>query len=167
MDMTDTLAVPEVKRIMKYLPVAYRDGKNREARHQMALAALEAGICINNSSVTLVHGLSRPIGALFHVAHGISNAMLLNVCFSFALEGANVKIVEICVETTQSLNAGHEVTAVKRTFAIRLRYLLILRSNSGWFLYVKKILLNKRDSAMIGKEKIKDITISEKERQLQ
>ena len=44
--------------------------------------------------MTLVHGLSRPIGALFHVAHGISNAMLLNVCFSFALEGAKVKIVE-------------------------------------------------------------------------
>ena len=111
MDMTDTLAVSAVKRIMKYLPVAYRDGKNREARHQMALAALEAGICINNSSVTLVHGLSRPIGALFHVAHGISNAMLLNVCFSFALEGANVKIVEICVETIQSLNAGRKATA--------------------------------------------------------
>lgn len=63
--------------------------------------------------MTLVHGLSRPIGALFHVAHGISNAMLLNVCFSFALEGANVKIVEICVETIQSLNAGHEVTVFK------------------------------------------------------
>ena len=42
-----------------------------------------------------------------------------------------------------------------------------LRSNSGWFLYIKKFLLNKRDSAMIGREKIKDITISEKERQLQ
>lgn len=42
-----------------------------------------------------------------------------------------------------------------------------LCSNSGWFLYIKKFLLNKRDSAMIGKEKIKDITISEKERQLQ
>ena len=111
MNMTDTLAVPAVKRIMKYLPVAYRDGKNREARHQMALAALGAGICISNSSVTLVHGLSRPIGALFHVAHGISNAMLLNVCFSFALEGANVKIVEICVETIQSLNAGRKATA--------------------------------------------------------
>lgn len=33
----------------------------------MAAAALEAGICINNSSVTIVHGMSRPIGALFHV----------------------------------------------------------------------------------------------------
>lgn len=95
MDMTDTLAVSAVKRIMKYLPVAYRDGKNREARHQMALAALEAGICINNSSVTLVHGLSRPIGALFHVAHGISNAMLLNACFSFVLEGAYERFADL------------------------------------------------------------------------
>lgn len=95
MDMTDTLAVSAVKRIMKYLPVAYRDGKNREARHQMALAALEAGICINNSSVTLVHGLSRPIGALFHVAHGISNAMLLKACFSFALEGAYERFADL------------------------------------------------------------------------
>ena len=95
MDMTDTLAVSAVKRIMKYLPVAYRDGKNREARHQMALAALEAGICINNSSVTLVHGLSRPIGALFHVAHGISNAMLLKACFSFALKGAYERFADL------------------------------------------------------------------------
>ncbi len=86
-DMTDTLAVSAVKRIMKYLPAAYLDGSDREARKQMALAALEAGICINNSSVTLVHGLSRPIGALFHVPHGISNAMLLKSCLSFAVDG--------------------------------------------------------------------------------
>ena len=77
------------------MPIAYRDGKNREARHQMALAALEAGICINNSSVTLVHGLSRPIGALFHVAHGISNAMVLKACFSFALEGTYERFADL------------------------------------------------------------------------
>ena len=54
----------------------------------MALAALEAGIAFNNSSVTIIHGMSRPIGALFHVAHGLSNAMLLKECLSFALPGA-------------------------------------------------------------------------------
>ena len=53
----------------------------------MAAAALEAGICINNSSVTIVHGMSRPIGALFHVPHGLSNAMLLEKCLQFALPG--------------------------------------------------------------------------------
>ena len=75
--MTDTLAVSAVKRIMKYLPIAYREPDNSLAREQMSIAALEAGICINNSSVTIVHGMSRPIGALFHVPPGMSNAMLL------------------------------------------------------------------------------------------
>lgn len=63
--LTDALAVSAVKRIFSYLPAAYRDGKNRKAREEMAAAALEAGICINNSSVTIVHGMSRPIGRCF------------------------------------------------------------------------------------------------------
>ena len=54
----------------------------------MSIAALEAGIAFNNASVTLIHGMSRPIGALFHVAHGLSNAMLIRECLGFALEGA-------------------------------------------------------------------------------
>ncbi len=98
-DLTDTLALSAVKRIMKYLPAAYRDGSNREARRQMSLAALEAGICINNSSVTLIHGLSRPIGALFHVPHGISNAMLLKAGLAFALPGAQERFANIARAT--------------------------------------------------------------------
>ena len=87
-DMTDTLAVSAVKRILKYLPKVYQNGYDTKAREEMAVAALEAGICINNSSVTIVHGMSRPIGALFHVPHGLSNAMLLKECIGFALDGA-------------------------------------------------------------------------------
>lgn len=86
--LTDTLAISAVKRIMEYLPVAYQDGSDKKAREEMSIAAFEAGVCINNSSVTLVHGMSRPIGALFHVAHGLSNAMLLKECLTFALDGA-------------------------------------------------------------------------------
>lgn len=93
--MTDTFAVSAVKRIFKYLPLAYEDGSNEEAREQMSLAALEAGIVINNSSVTIVHGMSRPIGALFHVPHGMSNAMLLKACFTFALDGAYGKFADL------------------------------------------------------------------------
>lgn len=97
--MTDTLAVSAVKRIMKYLPTAYKEPENVEAREQMSIAALEAGICINNSSVTIVHGMSRPIGALFHVPHGMSNAMLLNECLSFAMSGAYEKFANLGYET--------------------------------------------------------------------
>ena len=86
--LTETFALSAVKRIFTYLPEAFHNGSNVTAREQMSIAALEAGIAFNNSSVTLVHGMSRPIGAMFHVPHGISNAMLLNVCFAFALDGA-------------------------------------------------------------------------------
>ena len=86
--LTDVFALSAVQRIFKYLPVAFHEGGNVEAREEMSLAALEAGIAFNNASVTIVHGMSRPIGALFHVAHGISNAMLLKACLTFALDGA-------------------------------------------------------------------------------
>ena len=85
--LTDTVALAAVKRIFRYLPDAYNNGSDLRARSEMSVAALEAGMAINNASVTLVHGLSRPIGALFHVPHGISNAMLLERCLSFALDG--------------------------------------------------------------------------------
>ena len=66
--LTDVFALSAVQRIFKNLPVAFHDGGNVAAREEMSLAALEAGIAFNNASVTIVHGMSRPIGALFHVA---------------------------------------------------------------------------------------------------
>lgn len=86
--LSDTFALSAVKRIFAYLPTAFHEGQNEEARVEMSVAALEAGIAFNNASVTVIHGMSRPIGALFHVAHGLSNAMLLKECLTFALEGA-------------------------------------------------------------------------------
>ncbi len=86
--LSDTFALSAVKRIFRFLPAAFHDGKNEEARIQMSVAALEAGIAFNNASVTIIHGMSRPIGALFHVAHGLSNAMLMKACLGFACDGA-------------------------------------------------------------------------------
>ena len=93
--LTDVLAVSAVRRIFSNLPKAVEDGSNMEARQEMSLAAFEAGMAFNNSSVTLVHGMSRPIGALFHVPHGISNAMLLTVCLRFAVSGAEERFAAL------------------------------------------------------------------------
>lgn len=112
--MTDTLAVSAVKRIMKYLPIAYKKPDNSLAREQMSIAALEAGICINNSSVTIVHGMSRPIGALFHVPHGMSNAMLLKECLSFAVSGAYEKFANLGRETGVASDSDSNETAAEK-----------------------------------------------------
>ncbi len=93
--LTDMYAKSAIKRIFDYLPAAWKDGTDEKAREEMAMAAYEAGVCINNASVTLVHGMSRPIGALFHVPHGISNAMLITECLSFAVDGCYEKFAQL------------------------------------------------------------------------
>lgn len=93
--LSDVFALSAVKRIFTWLPEAFRHGDNVQAREEMSLAALEAGIAFNNASVTIVHGMSRPIGALFHVPHGISNAMLLEKCLSYVLDGAYERFAQL------------------------------------------------------------------------
>ena len=93
--LSDTFALSAIKRIFGNLRTCYNEGNNTEARIQMSLAALEAGISFNNSSVTIVHGMSRPMGALFHVPHGLSNAMLLKECMDFAVQGAYDRFADV------------------------------------------------------------------------
>ena len=82
--MTDTLALAAIEKIINNIETAYNNGSDIHARDQLALAAMEAGAAFSNASVCLVHGMSRPIGALFHVPHGISNAMLLPAVLEFS-----------------------------------------------------------------------------------
>ena len=84
-----------------------------EAREEMILAALEAGVVINNSSVTLVHGMSRPIGANFHVPHGLSNAMLLKVCLTFALDGTYERFADLGRAIGAATEEDNDETAAK------------------------------------------------------
>lgn len=96
--ISDSFAISAIKRIFKNLKTAYMDGQNEEARTEMAIASLEAGISFNNSSVTIVHGMSRPIGAIFHVPHGLSNALLLEKCLNFAKDGCEDKLSDLARE---------------------------------------------------------------------
>ncbi|WP_394238843.1 iron-containing alcohol dehydrogenase [Niallia oryzisoli] len=93
--MTDTLAVSAMKLIIKNLLTAYNDGGNEDAREAMSLGSLQAGLAFSNASVCLVHGMSRPIGALFHVPHGISNAMLLPAVLEFSKSSCISRLADI------------------------------------------------------------------------
>ena len=86
--MTDPLALASIAKVAQHVETAWREPSNRTAREAMMLAATQGGMAFSNSSVCLVHGMSRPLGALFHVPHGISNAMLLPVVTRFSLPGA-------------------------------------------------------------------------------
>jgi alcohol dehydrogenase class IV len=71
------LALSAIRRIAANLRRAFADGSDQEARDAMMLGQLEAGLAFSNSSVCLVHGMARPLGAHFHVTHGLANAILL------------------------------------------------------------------------------------------
>src|SRR6516164_1289467 len=84
----DSFALSAMKSIWANLPRACFDPQNRDARESMMLAATQAGIAFSNSSVALVHGMSRPIGAKFHVPHGMSNAMLLPAVTRYSVQSS-------------------------------------------------------------------------------
>jgi alcohol dehydrogenase class IV len=90
----DSFALTAMRAIWMNLPSAYFEPQNRAAREAMMLAATQAGIAFSNSSVALVHGMSRPIGAKFHVPHGLSNAMLLPAVTEFSISAAVERYAE-------------------------------------------------------------------------
>ncbi|MCE2399671.1 iron-containing alcohol dehydrogenase [Candidatus Poribacteria bacterium] len=93
--LTDALALKAIRLISGSLRQAWSDGENIFARSDMMLGASIAGMAFSNSSVALVHGMSRPIGAYFHIHHGLSNAVLLLDVMEFSVVGAPKRFADI------------------------------------------------------------------------
>ena len=93
--MTDPIALSAAKLIAENLLTAFKEPDNEPAREAMMMASLQAGMAFPNSSVCLVHGMSRPIGALFHVPHGLSNAVLFPACTEFSISGSPERYARI------------------------------------------------------------------------
>ncbi|MHC9296918.1 iron-containing alcohol dehydrogenase [Mycobacterium sp. LTG2003] len=114
---SDALALAAMRSISRHLRRAYADGADRQAREAMMLASTQAGMAFSNSSVALVHGMSRPIGGHFHVAHGLSNAMLLPAVTKFSTESAVdryadcAKAMGVVAESAGSAHAAEALVA--------------------------------------------------------
>ncbi len=85
---SDSQALSAMRLIGPNLRRVYQDGSDKQAREAMMLGSTLAGVAFSNASVALVHGMSRPIGAAFHVPHGLSNAMLLPSVTEFSIPAA-------------------------------------------------------------------------------
>lgn len=97
---TDSQALQAMQLLAPNLRRAFHDGSDRSAREAMMLGATLAGIAFSNASVALVHGMSRPIGAFFHVPHGLSNAMLLPTVTAYSLPAATKRYAD-CARAMQ------------------------------------------------------------------
>jgi alcohol dehydrogenase class IV len=84
--MIDLYAFEGMKYISSSLAEAVQDGKNAQARTSVALGSMYGGICLGPVNTAAVHALSYPLGSMFHLPHGLSNALLLPYVMEFNLE---------------------------------------------------------------------------------
>ncbi len=119
---TDTLALSAMRLIAKNIRVACNEPGNSGAREAMMLAATQGGMAFSNASVCLVHGMSRPIGAFFHVAHGLSNAMLLPTVTAFSAPAAMDRYAD-CARAMDLANQDTAADAAVASLITELRQL--------------------------------------------
>ncbi|MEG2858229.1 MAG: iron-containing alcohol dehydrogenase, partial [Clostridia bacterium] len=81
--LSDILAHASIRDIMKYLPIAYKDGTNMEARERMLNASTISGMAFTNVSLGIVHSMAHTLGSIFSLPHGLSNAILLPYVMKF------------------------------------------------------------------------------------
>ena len=86
--LTDALSLSAIRLVAGALPRAYEQGDDLAARTRMLDASLQAGMAFSNASVALVHGMARPLGAVFHIPHGAANGILLPHVMAFSLPHA-------------------------------------------------------------------------------
>ena len=103
--MSDIFSLSAIELISGNLRQAWSNGNDIEAREKTMLGALQAGIAFGNSSVALVHGMARPVGAYFHVRHGASNAALLGVVMDFSLTGNPTRYARIAQAMGEDISA--------------------------------------------------------------
>ena len=85
-DYTDGLALKAMKNVFEYLPTAYRDGSNVEARNKMADASCMAGMAFANAFLGVCHSMAHKLGAYHHLPHGVANALLISQVVAYNAE---------------------------------------------------------------------------------
>lgn len=93
--VSDTLARQALELLGGSIHTACTDGKNKEARSNMLLGSMLAGMAFANAPVAAVHALAYPLGGHFHVPHGLSNALVLPYVLDFNMGEASALYAEL------------------------------------------------------------------------
>ena len=113
-EITDALSLHAIGLIGKSLVKAVKDGKNLEARKDMAMAALLSGLCLSNSGLGAVHALSHPLGVYYKIPHGLSCAVLLPYVMEYNLPVVTKKLAKIAQSLGEDISLLSETEAAQR-----------------------------------------------------
>lgn len=110
--VSDGLALKALELLSGSIRAAVADGRDIAARRAMLQGSLLAGMAFANAPVGAVHALAYPIGGLFHVPHGLSNALVLSPVLTFNQQAAQATYAELCrVVAPQAAGGGAEAAA--------------------------------------------------------
>ncbi len=117
-DVTDGLAIEAARAVFEYLPRAYADGSDMQAREKMHNAATCAGLAFGNAMASMAHAMGHVLGALFHVPHGRAVGLFLPYTIEFAAREAPERFAQMAAFTACS-DKGGEKAARKVAEAVR------------------------------------------------
>ncbi len=109
-ELVDSLAVRAARLILEWLPVAVSDGKNKEAREKMHMAALQAGMAFSNGTLWLVHLTAHELGSILELPHGLTCALMLNQSFAFLYRSHRKRLASLAASL--GIDGGDDNTAV-------------------------------------------------------
>jgi alcohol dehydrogenase len=119
--VSDMLAVKALDLLSRNLLAACEDGRNRAAREAMLLGATFAGQAFANSPVAAVHALAYPIGGIYHVPHGLSNALVLPHVLRFNAEAAAplyAELADVVIPGVAGSDASRTLALIERLEAM-------------------------------------------------
>ncbi len=107
----DMYAYEGMRLIAANIVTAVKDGKNVEAREKVAMGSLLGGFCLGPVNTAGVHALSYPLGSIFHLVHGLSNALLLPYVMEYNIPAATKKYADVAIALGCERQADYKATA--------------------------------------------------------
>ena len=115
----DVFALEGIRLIAANLVDAVLDGSNLEAREKLSMGSMNGGFCLGPVNTAAVHALAYPLGTMYHVAHGLSNAVLLPHVMEFNIPAAVEKYAAVAGALGVSPDADLHAMAMKGIVRIR------------------------------------------------
>jgi alcohol dehydrogenase class IV len=107
----DLYAYEGMRLIAANIVTVVKDGNNKEAREKVAMGSLLGGFCLGPVNTAGVHALSYPLGSMFHLAHGLSNALLLPYVMEYNIPAATKKYADVAIALGCERQADEKSTA--------------------------------------------------------
>ncbi len=117
--LIDLYAWKGMELIARHLEEAVNNGSNEEARMQVLLGSYYGGVCLGPVNTAAVHALSYPLGTLYHLPHGLSNALLLPAVMEFNLPAATQRYAGVALALGVQPGANEKETALRGVERVR------------------------------------------------